>query len=233
MVNINENWLRELGVNAAKPNELQDLSSRVDKRIRKEIYVLIPGELTRKKVAEYDKMWDDNKDVDIEEAWLKENLRNYSQFCGRVQQAVGEEIKAAKYKKAMIKSWSKPTQTATTDTSARLHKTNIDRSWLRDLGIDGADTKSTMDELVALAYNELELRVGNVLANEMTNQQLDEFEAINDSKGDDAALEWLEQNMPHYKQVVTDEHKKLSDEVRSAEDKEAVITAWAKERNKS
>jgi hypothetical protein len=233
MIKLDENWLRERGVNAANPKELQDLMARIDNRIHRQIYNVVPGELTRKKTTEYDKMWDDNKDLAMEEAWLKQNLPNYSQLYERVQQAVGEEIRAAKYKKAMLKSWSKPAQAAATDGSDRLHKSNIDRSWLRGLGIDGTDTVSTMDELVELAHAELEMRVGSTLAEEMTNVQLDEFEAVFDAKDDEAALAWLEQNMPHYKQVVADQFEKLSDEVRAAKEKEAVIRSWPRKRSKA
>jgi hypothetical protein len=228
MINLDENWLHEKGINIAGPKELEDLLARIDTRIRKQIYVLIPGELPKKKVIEYDKMWDDNKDTAIEEEWLKRNLGNYSQLCERVQEAVGEQIQAAKYKKALVKSWGKPTQ-ATASTPP--NKSRIDRSWLRELGIDGTNTKVTMDELVGLAYNELERRVGNTLANEMTDEQLDEFDAILDSKDDDAGIEWLEQNMPHYKQVVSEQHQKMSDEVKTANNKEAVITGWGRQRS--
>jgi hypothetical protein len=150
---------------------------------------------------------------------------------------VYSRLSAKKYalqniKKALIKSWSKQLQAAANEAPVQLHQTKIDRSWLRELGIDGANTQSTMDELVGLAYNELERQVGYILAHELTDNQLDAFEVINDSQGDDAASAWLEQTLPHYRQVVHDQHEKLSNEVERAEDKEAVITGWGRVRNK-
>jgi hypothetical protein len=230
MINLDKDWLQEHGVNVTSDTELEDLTSRIDGRIRKRMYILIPGELTKKKLAEYDKMWDDNKDVALEEEWLSKNLSNYEQFCDRVKQFVGEEISAAKYKKAMIKSWGKATKASPSNTSSKL---NVDRSWLRELGVDSVTIQSTMDELVDITYHELELRVGEILANAMTNEQLDEFEAINDSQGDDAAFDWINQTLPHYKQVVDEEHEKIGSEIKDAEDKEAIILSWSKERSKS
>lgn len=117
--------------------------------------------------------------------------------------------------------------------SDKPYKYQVNQAWLRGLGVDDANTESSLEELARLAYDELELRVGFILANEMTNEQLDEFEALIDAKDDDAASDWLVQEMPHYTKVVGEEHEKLGDEIKNAEDKEAVIKSWAEKRNKS
>lgn len=66
-------------------------------------------------------------------------------------------------------------------------------------------------------YDTLELRVGTRLANQMTDQQLQEFEQFIDAGGENnqaQALQWLETNLPNYKQVVNDVFEELKGEVK-------------------
>ncbi len=65
-------------------------------------------------------------------------------------------------------------------------------------------------------YDTLELRVGMRLAEQMTEEQLDEFESIIDKKDDSASLNWLETNFPNYKEVVGEELEKLKSEISSS-----------------
>ena len=65
-------------------------------------------------------------------------------------------------------------------------------------------------------YQTLEMRVGMKLAEQMTNQQLDEFEAFIERNDEAGALKWLETNFPNYKQVVADELELLKQEIRQA-----------------
>jgi hypothetical protein len=53
------------------------------------------------------------------------------------------------------------------------------------------------------------------LAEQMTDSQLDEFEAFIDKNDEAGALKWLESNFPDYKQVVADELEKLKAEVKT------------------
>jgi succinate dehydrogenase flavin-adding protein (antitoxin of CptAB toxin-antitoxin module) len=59
------------------------------------------------------------------------------------------------------------------------------------------------------------MRVGMTLAQQMTNEQLDEFERFIDSNDEAGALKWLETNFPDYKQVVANELEKLKDEIKA------------------
>jgi hypothetical protein len=65
-------------------------------------------------------------------------------------------------------------------------------------------------------YETLEMRVGMKLAEQMTNEQLDEFEGFIDRNDEPGALKWLETNFPHYKDVVAQELEKLKGEVKAA-----------------
>lgn len=104
----------------------------------------------------------------------------------------------------------------------------IDESLLQELGL-GSLPEAEKKKLVDHIYETLELRVGTVLADQMSDEQLDEFEAIMDrndalAAGKTAqmaapmaqeALKWLQSNFPDYSKVVQQELEKLKAEVRA------------------
>ncbi len=91
----------------------------------------------------------------------------------------------------------------------------LDDNLLRELGLGGlpSDEKNKMLQHI---YETLEMRVGMKLAERMTNEQLDEFEAFIDKNDEGGALKWLESNFPNYKQVVADELEGLKGEIKTA-----------------
>ena len=90
----------------------------------------------------------------------------------------------------------------------------LDNNLLIELGLGGLlpDEKNKM---LAHIYETLEMRVGMKLAEQMTNEQLDEFEGFIDRNDEAGALKWLESNFPHYKQVVADELDALKKEIKA------------------
>ena len=90
----------------------------------------------------------------------------------------------------------------------------LDDNLLQELGLG---TLSAEDKKVMLGhiYETLEMRVGMSLAQQMTNEQLDEFESFIDSNDEAGALKWLETNFPDYKQVVANELDKLKAEIKA------------------
>jgi|ERR1700741_5397894 len=90
----------------------------------------------------------------------------------------------------------------------------LDDNLLQELGLG---TLSPEDKKVMLGhiYETLEMRVGMTLAQQMTNEQLDEFESFIDSNDEAGALKWLETNFPDYKQVVANELEKLKTEIKT------------------
>lgn len=88
----------------------------------------------------------------------------------------------------------------------------IDNSLLQEVGLGGlpaADKNSFLKHI----YETLEMRVGIRLADQMSNQQLDEFERYFEAKDDAGAFKWLETNFPNYKDIVQQEFDKLKAEV--------------------
>src|SRR5689334_2376326 len=88
----------------------------------------------------------------------------------------------------------------------------IDNDLLQQLGL-GALPDAEKNSLLRHIYETLEMRVGMRLADQMTNEQLDEFEKYFDAKDDAGAFKWLETNFPNYKEIVQEEFDKLKNEV--------------------
>lgn len=88
----------------------------------------------------------------------------------------------------------------------------IDDNLLQQLGLGAlpaAEKKSLQNHI----YETLEMRVGMRLADQMTNEQLDEFEQYFNAQDDAGAFRWLETNFPNYKDIVAEEFEKLKAEV--------------------
>lgn len=91
----------------------------------------------------------------------------------------------------------------------------IDNNLLQELGLASLPD-SEKNSLLKHIYETLEMRVGMRLADQMTNQQLDEFEQYFEAKDDAGAFKWLESNFPNYKDIVQEEFNKLKGEVGQA-----------------
>jgi hypothetical protein len=88
----------------------------------------------------------------------------------------------------------------------------IDDNLLVELGL-GAMAAEEKSGFLKHIYETLEMRVGMRLADQMTNEQLDEFETFYNAKDDAGAFRWLETNFPNYKDIVADEFQKLKGEI--------------------
>src|ERR1019366_10035137 len=88
----------------------------------------------------------------------------------------------------------------------------IDNSLLEELGLAGLPDPEK-NSLLKHIYETLEMRVGMRLADQMSNEQLDEFEQYFEAKDDAGAFKWLETNFPNYKDIVQEEFDKLKSEV--------------------
>ena len=84
----------------------------------------------------------------------------------------------------------------------------LDDNLLQELGL-GTLPAVEKNKMLSHIYETLEMRVGMKLAEQMSNDQLDEFESYIDRNDEPGALKWLEANFPGYKQVVADELEKL------------------------
>ena len=90
----------------------------------------------------------------------------------------------------------------------------LDNNLLTELGL-GALPVAEKNKMLAHIYETLELRVGMRLAQQMSDEQLKEFESFIDSGNEAGALQWLESNFPDYKGVVANELELLKVEIKS------------------
>lgn len=91
----------------------------------------------------------------------------------------------------------------------------INNNLLQELGL-GTLPEEDKKGLLQHIYETLELRVGMRLADQMSKEQLDEFERYFEAKDDKGAFTWLETNFPNYKDIVQEEFDKLRGEVAQA-----------------
>jgi hypothetical protein len=90
----------------------------------------------------------------------------------------------------------------------------LDDNLLQELGL-GSLPPAEKNKMLGHIYETLELRVGMRLAEQMSDEQLDEFEAFIDRNDEAGALHWLETNFPDYKKVVAEELEKLKGEIKT------------------
>lgn len=88
----------------------------------------------------------------------------------------------------------------------------LDNNFLTSMGL-GSLPVEEKNKLLQAIYERLEMNVGMRLAENMSDQQLTEFEGFIDRSDEAGALRWLETNFPNYKQVVAEELEKLKAEV--------------------
>lgn len=92
----------------------------------------------------------------------------------------------------------------------------LDDDFLNDLGL-GAASDDKKQAFLGQVLETLELRVGNRLSENLTDEQLDDFERTVGQAEDsgDAAEQWLKVNNPNYEQIVQEELSKLKSELQS------------------
>jgi hypothetical protein len=79
-----------------------------------------------------------------------------------------------------------------------------DNQIISDLGLTGLSEDQQM-AMLATVYSTLNSRVGIKIADNLTEEQLDQFQKISETGDDAKAQEWLEANVPNYTQLVTEE----------------------------
>ncbi len=90
----------------------------------------------------------------------------------------------------------------------------IDDNFLQDIGLSDLPMEEK-DLLINQIYEQLELRVGNRLANQMSDQQKEEFDTNYIQEEDqEGAMKWLQQNFPNYPSIVQEELQSLKEELK-------------------
>lgn len=92
----------------------------------------------------------------------------------------------------------------------------LDDNFLNDLGLSGASAEKKQ-AFIEQVLEVLQMRVGERLGENLTDEQLDHFEQVVGSAEDSslAAEEWLKANNPDYEEVVLEELEILKAELKN------------------
>lgn len=88
----------------------------------------------------------------------------------------------------------------------------INDALLQEIGL-GSLTPEDKKSLLAKIYETLEMQVGQKLASQMSEDQLNEFDRYFQAKDEQGAFVWLETNFPNYKEIVQSEFDALKKEL--------------------
>ena len=88
----------------------------------------------------------------------------------------------------------------------------LDDEFLSGVGL-GTLPRAEKRSLLTAFESELQQRVGQRLAGGLTEEQLDQFEALVDGASVDEAMAWLELHVPHHRDVVRATFELMRDEL--------------------
>ena len=94
---------------------------------------------------------------------------------------------------------------------------SLDNDFLQAVGLGGLPDHDKAGMLEHIR-EQLEQRVGEILAAQMTSQQSTDFLKLIEANDQDGAVQWLRNNLPHHKEVVQTEIKKMQEEIRAHAD---------------
>ena len=91
---------------------------------------------------------------------------------------------------------------------------NLDEQYLRDLGIADMPEEARRP-LVEKLEQQIQDRISLRMAEDLSDEQLEELANITESAGDDQGkvVEWLEQNAPNYKEIIEETLKEVKEEM--------------------
>lgn len=85
----------------------------------------------------------------------------------------------------------------------------VDEQFMQEVGL-GEMPEAEKQAFMEHAQEELEVRVGHYVGAELTDQQMLEFEGIEDVN---VAAKWLEQNVPNYRAIVMQVYQAFKNEL--------------------
>lgn len=88
-----------------------------------------------------------------------------------------------------------------------------DKKLVAEFGI-GTLPEAVQEELLGQYFETLELRLGMILEDQLSDEQLAQFEQVHDAGDDDATLTWLKTAIPNYDQLVADETEAVKADIK-------------------
>lgn len=97
------------------------------------------------------------------------------------------------------------------------------KEWLKGLGIDLPDRR--LDRLASKVAQELDLRVGGYITDQLSDEQLAEFDEVME-EANRKQMAWLEEHYPDYASVTVEQQKLLLEELKKAKNPAMLIKRW-------
>ncbi|MEI6481708.1 MAG: DUF5663 domain-containing protein [Candidatus Saccharibacteria bacterium] len=85
---------------------------------------------------------------------------------------------------------------------------------IEELGLQAA-TPEVQEQMIGLIYSTLNMRTAMKLSDMLSDEQLEQFNSLTESK-DDAAAEWVEKNIPEHQDIIDEEMKAILDETKQS-----------------
>lgn len=85
---------------------------------------------------------------------------------------------------------------------------------IEELGLQDA-APEVQNQMVDIFYSTLNMRTAMVISDKLSDEQLEQFNSLTESN-DDAAAEWVEQNVPEHKDIIETEMKAIIDETKTS-----------------
>lgn len=104
---------------------------------------------------------------------------------------------------------------------AQAQPQQFDEEFLDSLGLSEMSPQDKQAFLLHL-QEELQVRIGAVIAESLDDDQMDEFGEIIEAQDEEAAVAWLTQNYPDYQRTVFEEIDKMKQEV--TENRDAILS---------
>lgn len=94
----------------------------------------------------------------------------------------------------------------------------VDDQLLKAMGLIGLPDDQKQKALENILYV-INMRVAQRVADTLSEQQLDEFEKLNENSSEEEISKWLADNVPNYLQIVEEEAQSLRDRAHETVDR--------------
>lgn len=94
----------------------------------------------------------------------------------------------------------------------------VDNQLLKAMGLIGLPDDQKQKALENILYV-INMRVAQRVADTLSEQQLDEFEKLNENSSEEEISKWLVDNVPNYSQIIEEETQSLRDRAHETVDR--------------
>jgi len=87
----------------------------------------------------------------------------------------------------------------------------VDDQFLVAMGLDGLSEEEKQESL-AVILKTLDMNVAQRVSDQLTEEQLAQFDDLLDKEDEEAITKWLSENVHNYQQIIEEEAQKMKDE---------------------